>query len=60
MQDMGPCFRMHGVLDGWMQARASVSPVQCLHHHGPRYYHFPYFSVACGLEKLELVDRNWL
>ena len=60
MQDMGSCFRMLGILDGWMLTRASASPVQFLAHQGPRYYHFPYFCVACGLEKLELVDQNWL
>ena len=27
-------------LDGWMLARASASPAQGLHHHGPRYSNF--------------------
>ena len=31
-----------------------------LHHHGPRYFNFPYFCTMCGLEKLGLVDQNWL
>ena len=40
-----------------MLARAPASPVQGLHHHGPRYFDFPYF---CTIEKLGLVDQNWL
>ena len=49
-------------LDGWMLARAPASPAQGLHHHGPRYFNFPYFCTMCGLEKLglSLVDQNWL
>ena len=31
-----------------------------LHHHGPRYFIFPHFCTMCGLEKLGLVDQNWL
>ena len=34
------------------------SPTQGLHHHGPRYFNFPYFCTMCGLEKLGLVDQN--
>ena len=52
--------RMHRALDGWMLARAPASPAQSLHHHGPRYLNFPYFCTMCGLEKLGLVDQNWL
>ena len=37
-----------------MLARAPASPAQGLHHHGPRYFNFPYFCAMCGL--LE----NWL
>ena len=52
--------RMHRALDGWMLARAPASPAQGLRHHGPRYFIFPYFFTMCGLEKLGLVDQNWL
>ena len=31
----GAISRMHRTLDGWMLARAPVSPAQGLHHHGP-------------------------
>ena len=51
---------MHRALDGWMLARAPALPAQGLHHHGPRYFNFPYLSTMCGLEKLGLVDQNWL
>ena len=44
-----------------MLARAPASLVQGLHHHGPRYFNFPYFCTKmCDLEKLGLVDQNWL
>ena len=43
-----------------MLARAPASPAQGLHHHGPRYFNFPYFCTMCGLEKLGLVDQNCL
>ena len=43
-----------------MLARAPASRVQGLHHHGPRYFNFPYFCTTCGLEKLGIVDQNWL
>ena len=57
----GAFSRMHRVLDGWMLARAPASPAQGLHHHGPRYFNFPYFCTTCGLEKLGIiVDQNWL
>ena len=51
--------RMHRGLDGWMLARAPASPAQDLHHHGSRYFNFPYFCTMCGLEKLELIDQYW-
>ena len=51
---------MHRALDGWMLARAPASPAQGLHHHGPRCFIFSYFCTMCGLEKLGLVDQNWL
>ena len=56
----GAFSRVHRVLDGWMLARAPASPAQGLHHHGPRYFNFSYFFTMCGLEKLGLVDQNWL
>ena len=43
-----------------MLARAPVSPAQGLHNHGPRYFNFSYFCTMGGLEKLGLVDQNWL
>ena len=56
----GAFSRMHRALNGWMLARAPVSPAQGLHHHGrgPRYFNFPYFCTMRGLEKLGLVDQN--
>ena len=51
---------MHRALDGWMLARAPASPAQGLHHHGPRYFSFSCSCTMCGLEKLGLVDQNWL
>ena len=56
----GAFSRMHRTLDGCMLARATASPAQGLHHHGPRYFNFPNFCTMCGLEKLGLVDQNWL
>ena len=43
-----------------MLARAPASPAQGLHHHGSRYFNFPYFCTMCGLENLGLVEQNWL
>ena len=51
---------MHRALDGWMLARAPTSTAQGLHYHGPRYFNLSYFCTMCGLEKLGLVDQNWL
>ena len=56
----GPFSGMHRTLDGWMLARAPASPTQGSHHHGPRFFNFSYFCTMCGLEKLRLVDQNWL
>ena len=59
----GAFSRMQRALGGWMLARAPASPAQGLHHHGPRYFNFPYFlpvCTMCGLEKLGLVDQSWL
>ena len=49
---------MHRALDVWMLARAPASPAQGLHHHGPRYFNFPYFRTMCSLEKVGLVNQN--
>ena len=54
----GAFLRMYRALNGWMLARALASPAQGLHHHGPRYFNFPYFCTMCGLEKLELVIKT--
>ena len=43
-----------------MLTRAQASSTQSLHHHGPRYFIFSYFSTTCGLENLGLVDPNCL
>ena len=43
-----------------MLARALASPAQGLHHHGSRYFNFPYFCTMCGIENLGLVDQNCL
>ena len=56
----GDFSRMHRALDGLMLARAPASPAQGLHHHGPRYFNFPYNCTMCGPEKLGIVDQNWL
>ena len=56
----GAFSEMHRALDGWMLARALASPAQDLHHHEPRCFNFSYFCALCGLEKLGLVDQNWL
>ena len=56
----GAFSRMHKALDGWMLACAPASPAQGLHHHGPPYFNLSYFCTMCGLEKLGLVDQNWL
>ena len=58
----GAFSRMHRALDGWMLARAPASPAQGLHHHGPRYFLFPFFCTMCGLEKLGilLIKTGWI
>ena len=54
----GDFLRMHRDLDGWMLTRASASPAQGLHHHGPRYFIF-HISVRCvALRNLDLLDQN--
>ena len=59
--ESGAFARMHRALDGWMLARTPASPAQGLHHHGPRYFIFPYFCTMCGLEKLGilLIKTGW-
>ena len=52
--------RMHKALDGWMLARTPASPAQGHHRHRPWDFNFPYFCMMCGLEKLGIVDQNWL
>ena len=55
----GAFSRMHKVLNGcWLACR--LHRLQGLQHHGPRYFNFPYFCTMHGLEKLGLVDQNWL
>ena len=50
---------MHRALDGWRLARAPASPVQGLHHHGPRYFNFPYFCTKCAaLRNLDLLIKT--
>ena len=56
----GAFSRMHRALDGWMLAHAPASSAQGFRHHGPRYFNFPYFCTICGLEKIGLIDQNWL
>ena len=56
----GAFSRMHRALGGWMLARAPASPAQRFHHHGPRYFNVSYFCTLYGVEKLGLVDQNWL
>ena len=42
-----------------MLARAPASPVQGLHHHGPRYFDFPYFCTKCvALRNLDLLIKT--
>ena len=45
---------------GRLDAGSPASPAQGLHHQGPRYFNFLIFCTMCGLEKLGLVDQNWL
>ena len=35
--------KMPRSLDGWMLTGAPTSPAAGRHHHGPRYYNFPFF-----------------
>ena len=51
---------MHRTLDDWMIAHAPAVPALDLHHHGPRYFNFPYFCVMCGLGKQGLLIKiDW-
>ena len=56
----GAFSRMHRGFEGWMLARAPALPAQGFHHHRPRHFNFPYFCTMCDIEKLGLVDQNWL
>ena len=56
----GAFSRMHRALDGWMLVRAPASPAQGLHHHGPRYFNFPFFVRYVTLRNLELfIKTGW-
>ena len=55
----GTFSRMHRALDDWVLTRAPASPAQGLHHHGPRYFNFPYFCTMYGIMRLGFVDQNW-
>ena len=56
----GAFSRMHRALNDWMLARAPASPAQGLHHHGPRYFNFPYFVRCVTLRNLELlIKTDW-
>ena len=48
---------MHIALDAWTLARTPASPAQGLHHHGPRYFNFPYFCMTYGLENHGFVHK---
>ena len=54
----GAFSRMHRALDGWMLARATASPAQDLHHHGPRYFIFPYFVRCVALRNMNLLIKT--
>ena len=56
----GAFSRVHRALDDWMLGRAPASLAHGLHHHGPRYFLFPYFCAMCDFKKLGLIDQNWL
>ena len=57
----GAFSSMHRVLDDCMLARAPASPAQGLHHHGPRYFNFPYFcTMFVSLRNLNLlIKTDW-
>ncbi|CAM9850098.1 unnamed protein product [Ascophyllum nodosum] len=54
----GFCMDGQRALDDWMLARAPTPPAQGFHHHGSRYFNFPYFCMMRDLEKLGLADQN--
>ena len=45
---------------GRLDIVSPASSAQGLHHHGPPYFNFHFFCTLCGLEKLGIVDQNWL
>ena len=49
---------MYIALNCWVLARASALPPQGPHHLEPRYFNFLYFYLACGHERLGLVDQT--
>ena len=53
----GAFSRMHRALGGWMLARAPASPAPGLHHHGPRYFNFPFF-FKMALSNLDLLIKT--
>ena len=55
----GAFLKMHKALDRCVLARVPASPAQGFHHHhGSRYFNFPYFCTMSGLEKLGLIDQD--
>ena len=54
----GPFSRMDRALDGWMLARTPALPAQGLHHHGPRYFNFPYSVQCVALRNLDLLIKT--
>ena len=54
----GAFLRMHRALDGWMLARAPASQAQGLHHHGPRYFNFPFSVQYVALRNLDLLIKT--
>ena len=49
---------MHRALNGWMLAGAPASPAQGLHHHGPRYFNFPYSQTSVALRNLDSLIKT--
>ena len=53
----GAFSRMHTAFDDRMLARAPASPAQGLHHHGPRYFNFIFFTMLT-LRNLDLLIKT--
>ena len=46
---------------GWLDAGSHASfSSSSLNRFGPRYCNFSHFCMTCSLEKLRLLDQNWL